>query len=368
MTASHLATADRSPVLSAAPESPTAVPTAVPAVGAAPRPASRRERPRVAVIGGGRNCEHEVSLATAASIRRALDADRWEVLGLTIGRDGVWHRVTDAGADAPLGEGPADSLAAALTLLADCDLAFPAVHGPLGEDGTLAGLLELAGLPYVGAGVRGGALAMDKWATKLVAVACGLSVAPGRVVTAEEIDRLVWDGPVVVKPVAAGSSHGVTLVRAADRLRPALDAALALDDRVLVEEVVQGREVDIAVLRRADGTLLTGPALEIGVPAGRLFDTGLKYEGAPDFRVPAELPPAALASMERAARQLFAALGCDGVARFDFFVTAEGRLVLNEVNTTPGMTEHSQVPLMFAAVGLPYPRLLDDLLAGADRA
>ncbi|WP_227870160.1 D-alanine--D-alanine ligase family protein [Streptomyces otsuchiensis] len=359
---------------------------AAPSTAATAECAAPGGRRRVAVIGGGRSCEHEVSLATAASVRTALDPARYEPVALTIGTDGLWYLLDgeldtdpDAGTQAggsdgagpgrALGTTPAASLAAALTVLDGCDLAFPAVHGPLGEDGTLAGLLELAGVPYVGAGVRGGALAMDKWATKLVATECGLSVAPGRLVTAATAGRLRFRGPVVVKPVAAGSSHGVALVEHAADLAPAVAAALALDDRVLVEEVVRGREVDIAVLEREDGSLFVSPSLEIAVPDGSLFDTRLKYGGTAEFHIPADLDDAVRRRLAEAARTLFASLGCSGVARFDFFVTdgltdrlADGGLVLNEVNTMPGMTAQSQVPKMFAAAGLPYAELLDQLV------
>ncbi|NHC44488.1 D-alanine--D-alanine ligase family protein [Motilibacter aurantiacus] len=309
-------------------------------------------RRRVAVIGGGRNCEHEVGLATAASVRRALDPRRYDVVPLTIGRDGSWSS-----------DGSPLAFADAVAVLAACDVAFPAVHGPHGEDGTLAALCELAGVPYVGAGVRGGALAMDKWATKLVAAALGIRVAPGMVVAS--VDELVPVRlPAVVKPVAAGSSHGVTLVRSAAQLVPAARAALELDTRVLVEELVVGREVDVAVLERADGTRVAGPPLEVVVPSGRLFDTEAKYDGSADFRLPAVVSDVEGKELEEAALAMFDALGCSGVARVDFFLTRSGP-VLNEVNTMPGLTEQSQVPKMFAAAGLAYPRLLDELVTGA---
>ncbi|MBC9735493.1 D-alanine--D-alanine ligase [Nocardioides sp. zg-578] len=307
---------------------------------------------RVAVIGGGRSCEHDVSLASAASVAGALDPATYDVVRLTIDRDGSWLD----------GHGARLDLAGAVGVLAGCDVVLPVVHGPHGEDGTLAALCELAGRPYVGSGVGAGAVAMDKWVTKLVAEAVGIATAPGRVVTATTATGLAWTGPVVVKPVAAGSSHGVTLVRDPGALAPALAAALALDDRVLVEEVVVGREVDVAVLRRADGSLLASPALEIVVDG--LFDLEAKYGGGADLRVPAALDEVEAKALEEAALATYAALGCDGVARVDFFLTAGG-LVLNEVNTVPGMTEHSQVPRMFAAAGLPYAALLDELVRAA---
>jgi D-alanine-D-alanine ligase len=320
---------------------------------------------RVAVIGGGTSCEHDVSTASAASVAAGLRAvvgpggPSYDVVGLHIGRDGRWQDDTGSA----LGGTPAAGLAAAVSRLAGCDVAFPAVHGPVGEDGTLAALLDLARLPYVGSGVRGGALGMDKWVTKLVAEALGVATAPGHVLTGRRV-RLPFAGPVVVKPVSAGSSHGVSLVDEVGALLPAVTAALALDDRVLVEQLVVGREVDVAVLRRPDGALLVGPPLEVVVDGGGIFDTARKYDGSADFRLPAEITDVERKELEEAAVALFGALGCDGVARFDFFLTDAGP-VLNEVNTMPGLTAASQVPLMFAAVGLTYAALLDELVRGA---
>ncbi|MEV7396629.1 D-alanine--D-alanine ligase [Aeromicrobium sp. NPDC092404] len=316
-------------------------------------------RVRVAVIGGGQSSEHAVSLASAASVAAALDPSEHDVVTLTIGRDGTWQDATG-----PLGTSSARSLAAAVEQIATCDVALPVVHGPKGEDGTLAALCDLAGVPYVGSGVRGGALAMDKWATKLVAQELGIRTAHGDLVTATDARRLSFEDPVVVKPVAAGSSHGVTLVRTAADLDAAIETALALDDRALVEELVTGREVDIAVLERPDGSRLVGPALEIVVPRDALFDADTKYDGSADFRLPAQLEEPDLKALSDAALALFDALGCAGVARFDFFLTPDGP-VLNEVNTMPGMTAESQVPRMFAAIGLPYADLLAELVAAA---
>ncbi|NHC13702.1 D-alanine--D-alanine ligase family protein [Motilibacter deserti] len=309
-------------------------------------------RTRIAVVGGGQNCEHEVGLATAESVRRALDWRRYDVVPLTIARDGGW-----------LLDGARTTFAGAMGVVAACDVVFPAVHGPRGEDGTLAAMCELAGVPYVGSGVRAGALAMDKWATKLVAAELGVGVAPG-VLVSSPADGVPVDLPAVVKPVAAGSSHGVALVRSQAELGPAIAAALELDGRVLVEELVVGREVDVAVLERADGTRVVAPALEVVVRPGALFDTTAKYDGSADFRIPAAVSDVERKELEAAALAVFDALGCSGVARIDFFVTAHG-LVLNEVNTMPGMTEQSQVPKMFAAAGTAYPTLLDELIAGA---
>lgn len=301
---------------------------------------------RVAVIGGGASCEHEVSLASAAGVADAL-AERYDVVRLTIDPDGTWHDD-----DGPIG------LAGAVRLLGTCDVAVPVVHGPRGEDGTLAALCELAGIPYVGSGVGAGALAMDKWATKLVAEAIGIPTAPGVLLTAATAASYRFTHPVVVKPVAAGSSHGVSMVRTADELAPALEAALALDDRVLVEDVVVGREIDVAVLATRDGVVVS-PTLEIVVDG--LFDFDAKYGGTADFRIPAVLEDVERKALEDAAIAVYGALGCAGVARVDFFLTDEGP-VLNEVNTMPGFTEHSQVPRMFAAAGTSYADLVDLLV------
>jgi D-alanine-D-alanine ligase len=315
------------------------------------------DRTRVAVVGGGENCEHDVSLSSSASVRAALDPAAYEVVALTIGRDGVWSGPDDR----PLGPSRATSLAAALDLMATCHVVVPLVHGPRGEDGTLAALCELAGLPYVGSPPRAGALAMDKHATKLVAESVGVRTARGRLVTAA--DTVVFDGPVVVKPVAAGSSFGVALVEDEADLEPALAAALALDDRVLVEEVVTGREIDVAVLDEPGGGHRIGPPLEIVVGEG-LFDTTTKYDGSATFVIPARLTDTETKALTDAALRVYEALGCRGLARVDFFLTAHGP-VLNEVNTMPGMTAASQVPKMFAADGLPYPELLDHLVRAA---
>ena len=307
---------------------------------------------RVAVIGGGQSCEHDVSLASAASVAAALDPASYDVVRLRIDRDGTWR---DAGGR-PIG------LVGALHVLRSCAAVLPIVHGPRGEDGTLAALCELAGVAYVGSGVRAGALAMDKWATKLVAAAVGVATAPGTLVTPATARTLRFTHPVVVKPVAAGSSHGVGLVRSAAELDPALEAAFAVDDRVLVEDVVHGREIDVAVLGRPDGTRLVAPALEIVIDG--VFDHATKYDGSADFRLPARLDDVERKALEQAALAVYDALGCAGVARVDFFLTEDGP-VLNEVNTMPGFTARSQVPLMFEAAGIAYPDLLDLLVRDA---
>ncbi|MDX2399161.1 D-alanine--D-alanine ligase family protein [Microbacterium algeriense] len=312
---------------------------------------------KVLVIGGGQNAEHEVSLASAAAVAAALRLGDHEVTSVTIDREGVWR------ADGlPNGGTVADSLAQALPLLARTDVVFPAVHGALGEDGALAALCALAGVRVVGSALRAGAIGMDKWATKLVAAAVGLGTARGRLIAADDIGDVEFEGDVVVKPVSAGSSHGVSLVTEEDRLLEALREAARFDRRILVEEVVRGREIDVAVLREKGGIRWAAPPLEIHT-AG-LFDTATKYDGSARFTVPAQLTAAESTALKRAAISLFDALGCDGVARMDFFLTDRGP-VLNEVNTMPGLTAASQVPRMFAAAGVDYVDLVGRLVRAA---
>lgn len=310
-------------------------------------------RLRVAVIGGGANSEHDVSLASAASVSSALDRTRYDVVELTIARDGSWRDAsgTDLG------------LADAITVLQSADVAFPAVHGPRGEDGSLAALLEFAGVPYVGSGTMAGALGMDKWASKLVAESLGIATAGARLVTSADRRARALALPAIVKPVASGSSYGVTRVDDATHLDAALDAALELDSRALIETFITGREIDIAVLERADGSRIVSEPLEIVVDGG-LFDTASKYDGSARLLVPAPLTPIERERLAADALAIFDAVGCAGVARVDFFL-AGGEFVFNEINTMPGLTAQSQVPRMFAAAAIEYPALLDELIAAA---
>ena len=315
-------------------------------------PADRPVKARVAVIGGGQNCEHEVSLASAAAVALALEHVGYQVVRLTIGADGTWH---DGCVRRP-------GLAGVVRILRGCDAVIPVVHGPHGEDGTLAALCDLAGITCVGSGLRAGSLAMDKHVTKLIAADRGIATAPAVLLTPRTAAGYQWTRPVVIKPVAAGSSRGVTLVAEPARLPEALAAALTLDDQVLAEDVIIGREIDLAVLGRPGGTRTVAPPLEI-VGDG-IFGYQDKYGGQADLRVPAAIRDDDRVALATAAVTMFDALGCAGVARIDFFLTAAGP-VLNEVNTMPGFTEHSQVPKMFAAAGLPYPELLDLLVTDA---
>ncbi|MGT2426277.1 D-alanine--D-alanine ligase family protein [Amnibacterium kyonggiense] len=298
---------------------------------------------RVAVLGGGRSAEHAVSLRSAAAVAAALAAARHEPVPVTIGEDGVWSDAAGA-----LGADPAASLAGALPVLAASDVVFPVLHGAPGEDGAIAALADLAGLPVVGCPAIAGAVAMDKHATKAVAAALGIGVAPGLLLLAGDPLPEV-ETPVVVKPTAAGSSVGVSVAATADALAGAVATARAVGDAVLVERYVRGREVQLAVVERRDGSLTIPPPIEYGVEAGDVFDTSRKYDGTAVVRFPAAIDPVLAAALGEAAARLFRALGCAGLSRFDFFVTDDGFL-LNEVNTMPGMTPQSGFP---ACAGLP---------------
>ncbi|WP_436530625.1 D-alanine--D-alanine ligase family protein [Actinoplanes sp. HUAS TT8] len=329
---------------------------------------------RVAVLFGGRSAEHDVSCRSAASVFRFLDRDRYEVLPIRITRAGVWQAGTDTGTAAafpaaPPATAPLASIIAALGVLRTADVAFPVLHGPFGEDGTLQAVLETAGIPYVGSGVLASAAAMDKQFTKTLVAAEGIAVADGVVLRDGDDDVTVSDRqrlglPVFVKPARSGSSVGVSRVDDWDDLGQAIASARKHDTKVLVEAAVVGREVDIAVLQGEDGTLDVGPALEITHTA-RFFDFDAKYTpGAAEFVIPAALRTTERELLEDAARRVFTALGCAGLLRVDFFLTATG-VVMNEVNTMPGMTELSQFPQIWRAAGVPYAEILDRLLSTA---
>ena len=310
------------------------------------------QSPRIAVIGGGMNDEHDVSLASAAAVVRAVDALGLDVVALTIGRDGIWRAA----------DGRTLSAAEAVGMLTTCDVAVPALHGVNGEDGSIAGLLELIGVPHVGSPVRAGALAIDKWVTKLIAGALGIATASGVLVRAgSDASTVAFAPPCVVKPTTGGSSSGVSVVHRPDDLAPAIERARVLAEDVLVEDYVGGREVDVALFRDRRGTLRAGATLEIDRTPGAVFDRAQKYDGTASFTVPARIDASDEAAILDAATSLYEALGCRGIARFDFFVTPTG-VVLNEVNTAPGLTEQSQVPRMYAAHGLDYAHLIAEVL------
>jgi D-alanine-D-alanine ligase len=339
---------------------------------------------RLAVLFGGRSGEHEISCASAAAVLANLDRRRYEVVVVRIGWDGVWT-CASAVPDLPSAEAalrwqqigfpPADNLTpvgsilAAMRELARCDVVFPVLHGPYGEDGTLQALLGGLGIPFVGNGVLPSALGMDKEYTKKIASSVGVAVVdgvvlrPGRCeVTAADRERLGL--PVFVKPAREGSSIGVSRVDDWAELPDAVDLARKSDEKVLVEAAVLGREIDIGVLERPGGDLEVSPPLEILTSDEHtFFDYRAKYgDAGAVLDVPATLDPVFTEALAQDALRLFRALDCTGLLRVDFFVCADGRRVFNEVNTFPGFSSASQYPRMWKAAGLGYGDLLDVLV------
>lgn len=265
---------------------------------------------KIAVIGGGGNDEHEVSLASAAAIVRAVEElPGYTAVPLTIDEDRAWRDENDT-------QLTADQAVWALTA---CESAFPALHGVRGEDGTIAGLLDLCGVPCVGSPVRAGALGMDKYATKMFAHALGIPTARAYLagVHADSAAESLT-APFVVKPSSGGSSNGVCVVADTAGLAEAVQQARSYGDPVLIEEYVSGQEVDIAVFRDRRGELRLGATLEIGVRQGGIFGAAEKYDGSAQFTVPATIDRASEQKIRSAATAMYQALGCAGVARFDF--------------------------------------------------
>jgi D-alanine-D-alanine ligase len=351
-------------------------------------------RIRVAVVFGGRSSEHAISCVSAGSVLAALDRERYDVVPIGITPDGRWVLAPDdpqalaiAGRDLP----QVDPRGAALVLAGDptvkglvvldpaasppelgsVDVVFPLLHGPYGEDGTIQGLLELAGVPYVGSGVFASAAAMDKHHMKQLLAGAGLDVPPYVVVRQ---GQPVPSGvaalglPVFVKPARGGSSIGISRV---DDL-PALDGAIAeahrYDPKALVEQAVVGREIECGVLVDRNGRPQASVPAEIRVTGPQPFyDFDAKYLGdATEFDIPADVDEQTIAHVQDAAVRAFDALDCEGLARVDFFVTADGGVLVNEINTMPGFTPTSMFPRMWAAAGVDYAdlvnRLVDDAL------
>jgi D-alanine-D-alanine ligase len=361
-------------------------------------------KPRVAVVFGGRSSEHAISCVTAGSVLQAIDRDAYDVVPVGIATDGRWVladpeqrlAITDGalpevtGGTAvslvgdPGGRGLAvlDPRAGIGRALTEVDVVFPVLHGAYGEDGTVQGLLEMAGVPYVGSGVFASAASMDKEFTKKLLAAAGLPQgdhvvlrdaagavrADAALLTAADRERLGL--PVFVKPARAGSSLGITKVADWADLPAAVEAAAAVDPKVIIEAAVPGREIECGVLAGPDGPQASLPA-EIRLrPGTDWYDFAAKYlDDVVDFDVPADLTPEQTAAVQQTACRAFRALDCRGLARVDFFLgtDADGRdrLVINEVNTMPGFTPISMYPRMWAASGVDYPELVDRLIASA---
>ena len=326
-------------------------------------------RLRVAVLAGGRSSEHDISLASASSVLDALDPERYEAVVVQIARDGRWELAEGVIplpelATAPprptetfpvvAGSPPAEALGRV-------DVVLPILHGPFGEDGTVQGLLELAGVAYVGAGVAASALCMDKDLCKAVLRDRGIPVA--RNVTLRDGDAVAhpFSYPVFVKPARLGSSVGISKAHDETELAQAVALARRHDDKVLIEELLEGIEVECGVLGNRDPV-----ASVVGeiVAHAEWYDYGAKYdEGGMDLVVPARISDGATERVRALAVESFVATECEGMARIDFFVRPDGEVVVNEVNTIPGFTATSVYAKLFEASGVPYVALLDRLVS-----
>jgi D-alanine-D-alanine ligase len=321
-------------------------------------------RVHVAVIMGGRSSEHEVSLASARSVVQGLDPDRYEVREIEIGRDGRFS-LPRGQQDALEGDG------AALPVpvngkprpFGNVDVVFPVLHGPFGEDGTVQGLLELAGVAYVGAGVAASALCMDKDLFKAVMRDKGIPVVESITVLERSRDRIEnpFGFPVVVKPARLGSSVGISIAKTPEELDRAVELAFEHDEKVLLEEYVQGVEVECSVLGN-DEPVASIPG-EIVPLVSEWYDYRAKYEeGGMDLVVPPRLDGATIARVQELAVAAFVASDCEGMARVDFFVREDGDVLVNELNTIPGFTSTSVYAKLFEASGISYGELLDRLV------
>jgi D-alanine-D-alanine ligase len=362
------------------------------------RAMNRSAKPRIAVVFGGRSSEHAVSCATAASVLAAIDRDKYDVVPIGISPDGRWvlesadperlaltaDHVPEVNAAATAVVVSNDPSRGEITVaqpgetpheLGRVDVVFPLLHGPWGEDGTIQGLFETAGIRYVGSGVLASAVGMDKHYMKVVLASHGLPVTPYVVVlpreweadppaTREAVEAL--DYPVFVKPARGGSSMGITKVTEAQDLDAAIEHARAFDPKVIVEAAaLDAREVECGVLQRPDGTAEASVVAEItSYGDHEFYDFAAKYlgEAGVTLEVPANLRPEAVDEIQQLSVRAFEALGCEGLARVDFFLAQDGRATINEINTMPGFTPSSMYPRMWAESGVPYPELVDRLL------
>lgn len=355
-------------------------------------------RQTVALFFGGVSSEHAISCLTAGSVARAIDADRFDVVGVGITRDGCWVRIgADELAAYEVVDGrlpevaperptavlvPATGGAVIATIdgdrladMVDFDTAFALLHGPFGEDGTIQGLFEMHGVRYVGAGVAASAIGMDKDLMKRAMSAAGLPVGPWVTITPArwrddrdgalaEVSRLTY--PLFVKPARGGSSLGIVKVDASDRLVAAIEEASRFDPKVIVEQGFTGvREIEVAVLQDLSGpprVSLPGEVLMHDPDAYYDFDAKYLPEEQVTLAVPAELEPSELAAVQELAGRTFSAMAVEGLARVDLFLDANGKPWVNELNTMPGFTRLSMFPMMWAASGLDYTALISTLV------
>ena len=347
----------------------------------------RPDRVRLVVLFGGQSAEHEVSCVSAFHVLRAVDEDRYDLEAIGITREGDWVRADDAiaalhrgAAELPAPTSGIERLEATGTAIEPLPAVTPAMgddvpvvvlpllHGTRGEDGTVQGMLELANVPFVGAGVLGSALCMDKLKAKDVLAAHGIPQVPWiglRDTEAGDAPRRVAEAalryPVFVKPANLGSSVGVSRAGDEHSLAEAVALAATYDEWIVIEEGADGREIEVAVLGNASPRASVPGEI---IPAHEFYDYEDKYlDGAADLVIPADLPPEITEEIRARAVEAFTTLRCEGMARVDFFYEAAGRgVLLNEVNTIPGFTPVSMYPKLWAASGLPYDQLIDELV------
>ena len=333
-------------------------------------------RLRVALIAGGRSSEHDISLASARGVLEALDPARYDVVNVAIGRDGRWalgsreELVTGDNPPSPKGHGiPAETLpvpaeGGTLAALGAVDVAVPLLHGPFGEDGTVQGLLELADIPYVGAGVLGSALAMDKDVFKKVMRDSGIPVARHHALRIGDPVENPFGYPVFVKPARLGSSVGISKVHDESELVPAVELARKHDEKVLVEEFIAGMEVECGVLGNRTPAPIASLPGRIDTLEHEWYDYASKYDDdGMELVVPPGLPQETIELVQQRSIDAFVAGECEGMARVDFFVRDDGEVIVNELNTIPGFTPTSVYAKLFEASGIAYAELLDRLIA-----
>ncbi|MFK4270955.1 D-alanine--D-alanine ligase family protein [Streptomyces milbemycinicus] len=379
-----------------------------PAPSPVPPPSEGEPRKlRVAVVFGGRSSEHTISVVTAGAVLRAIDREKYDVLPIGITGDGRWALTADEpdrmaiqGRELPSVEGLAESDEGSVLLpvdqgnrevvyaepgavpkaLGEVDVVFPMLHGPYGEDGTLQGLLELSGVPYVGAGVLASAVGMDKEYMKRVFVSFGLPVGPYEVIRPREwekdpaaarkkiVDFAGEHGwPVFVKPARAGSSIGISKVDDISGLEEAIEEARRHDPKIVVEALLRGREIECGVLEFEDGPRASVPAEIPPVSTHDFYDFEAKYIDSADGVVPAPLTEEQTERVRELAVRAFEATSCEGLVRADFFLLDSGEFVINEINTMPGFTPISMYPRMWQESGVSYPELVDRLIQAALR-
>ncbi len=344
-------------------------------------------RRRVAVLMGGRSSEHEISLASAHSVLEALDPERYEAVTVEIGREGTWELSagrrhsqlgpvqvpgtepgTEPGTDsAPSGAVPVPvSSDGVMATLREVEVVLPILHGPFGEDGTVQGLLELADVPYVGAGVLASALCMDKDVFKSVLRDHGIPVTRNVTLRLGDSAQNPFGYPVFVKPARLGSSVGITKVEGPEELEAAVELARRHDEKVLVEEFVSGIEVECGVLgNRTPPPIasLPGEIVAHGFAGTDWYDYSAKYdEGGMDLIVPPQISADQIERVQELSVRAFVATECEGMARADCFVRNDGEVLVNELNTIPGFTATSVYAKLFEASGIPYAELLDRLI------